>query len=168
VDAELDETLIEKDQGSEIVDPKTQKTRSQRIKELFEKALNMPKVTIRTETLKGDDSQGIPPAMVLLPESLRRLQEMSALLQQKQMDFPEEHTLLVNIAHPLVQNLEKFSQGSIIQGSGESPTGEMATLICQHVYDLALMAQKGLDADGVKAFVDRSNQVLTHLTETVR
>jgi molecular chaperone HtpG len=27
------------------------------------------------------------------------------------------------------------------------------------------MAQKGFDADGMKAFVERSNQVLTKLTE---
>jgi molecular chaperone HtpG len=37
--------------------------------------------------------------------------------------------------------------------------------MCQHVYDLALMAQKGFDAEGMKAFVERSNQVLTRLTE---
>jgi molecular chaperone HtpG len=38
-------------------------------------------------------------------------------------------------------------------------------MICHHVYDLALIAQKGFDADGMKAFVERSNQVLTKLTE---
>jgi molecular chaperone HtpG len=34
-------------------------------------------------------------------------------------------------------------------------------MICQHVYDLALMAQKGFDAEGMKAFVERSNHVPT-------
>ncbi len=103
--------------------------------------------------------------MVLLPEVLRRLREMNALMQQQSAQFPEEHILVVNTAHPLIQNLVNLSQGSILQGDGQSPSAELANLICHHVYDLALMAQKGFDAEGMKAFVERSNQVLTRLTE---
>lgn len=165
VDSEIDETLLDKDQNSEIVDPKTNKTRSEQIKEIFEKALNLPKVNIRTESLKSDDPQGTPPAMVLLPEAMRRLRDMTALLQQQAAEFPEEHILLVNTSHPLIQNVLSLSQGSIIQGSGESPSAELAKQLCHHIYDLALMAQKGFDAEGMKRFVERSNQVLTKLTE---
>ena len=165
VDSDLDNTLIDQDKAQEIVDPKTNKTRSELVKELFEKALNKPKVTIRTEALKSDDPQGTPPAMVLLPEAMRRLQEMTALMQQQSAQFPEEHILVVNTAHPLIQNLVELSQGSIVQTGGQSPSGELANDICQHVYDLALMAQKGFDAEGMKSFVERSNQVLTRLTQ---
>ncbi len=165
VDSELDETLIDKDKAGEIVDPTTNKTRSEQIKELFEKALNKPKLNIRTEALKSDDPQGTPPAMVLLPEFLRRLREMNALMQQQNMEFPEEHILVVNTAHPLIQNLVNLNQGSVIQGEGESPSGQLVDLMCHHIYDLALMAQKGFDAEGMKSFVERSNQVLTRLTE---
>ncbi len=164
VDSDLDNTLLD-DKSSEIVDPTTNKTKSETIKELFEKSLNKPKVTIRTEALKSDDPQGTPPAMVLLPEILRRLREMNAMMQQQNVEFPEEHILIVNTAHPLIQNLASLNQGSIIQGDGESPTGQLARMICQHVYDLALMSQKGFDADGMKSFVERSNEVLTKLTE---
>ncbi|MGC9528713.1 MAG: molecular chaperone HtpG [Limnospira sp.] len=162
VDSELDDTLIEKDKESEIVDPKTNKTRSEQIKELFEKSLNKPRLNIRTESLKSEDT---PPAMVLLPEAMRRLQDMTALLQQQKADFPEDHILLVNTAHPLIQNLASLNQGTIIQEGGESPSEELAKMICHHVYDLALMAQKGFDAEGMKDFVERSNHVLTRLTE---
>ncbi|MBD2017370.1 molecular chaperone HtpG [Microcoleus sp. FACHB-53] len=165
VDSDLDQTLIDQDKEKEIVDPKTNKTRSEVIKELFEKSLNKPKVNIKTQALKSDDAQGTPPAMVLLPEAMRRLREMTALLQQQNAEFPEEHVLIVNTAHPLIENLYDLSQGSIVQSSGQSPSGELANLICQHVYDLALMAQKGFDAEGMKAFVERSNQVLTRLTQ---
>ena len=165
VDSDLDKTLFDQDKAGEIVDPKTNKTRSELIKELFEQALNKPKLNIRTEALKSDDPQGMPPAVVLLPEVLRRLREMNALMQQQTVQFPEEHILLVNTAHPLIQNLVSLSQGSILQGGSQSPSGELANLICHHVYDLALMAQKGFDADGMKDFVERSNQVLTRLTE---
>ncbi|MEP0871644.1 molecular chaperone HtpG [Trichocoleus desertorum AS-A10] len=165
VDSDLDDTLIEKDQAADIVDPKTNQTRGEQLKELFQKALNRPKLIIRTESLKSDDPKGTPPAIVLLPEALRRLQEMNALMQQQLAQFPEEHVLLVNTAHPLIQNLINLSQGSIIQAEGQSASNELADMICQHVYDLALMSQKGFDAEGMKAFVERSNQVLTRLTE---
>lgn len=165
VDAELDETLIDKEKPAEIVDPNTNKTRSEQIKELFQNALNQPKLSIRTEALKSDDAQGTPPAMVLFPENLRRLRDMTALFQQQNPSFPDEHILLVNTAHPLIQHLASLSQGVVIQGSGNSPSAELANMICRHVYDLALMAQKGFDAEGMKNFVERSNQVLTQLTE---
>ncbi|MDJ0795630.1 MAG: molecular chaperone HtpG [Calothrix sp. MO_167.B12] len=165
VDSDLDNTLLDKDKSGEIVDPKTNKTRSETIKELFEKAINKPKVNIRAEALKSETQQATPPAMVLLPEILRRLRDMNALMQQQATEFPEEHILLVNTAHPLIQNLAELSQGGIIQGDGESPTGQLVKMICQHVYDLALMSQKGFDAEGMKSFVERSNDVLTKLTE---
>jgi molecular chaperone HtpG len=167
VDSDLDNTLLDKEKPAEIVDPSTNKTRSEVIKELFEKAINKPKVNIRTESLKSDNPQGTPPAMVLLPEILRRLREMNAMMQQQTVEFPEDHVLVVNTAHPLIQNLATLSQGSIIQDGGDSPTGQLANMICQHVYDLALMSQKGFDAEGMKSFVERSNDVLTKLTEQV-
>ncbi|MCL2931635.1 MAG: molecular chaperone HtpG [Trichodesmium sp. MAG_R03] len=165
VDSDLDDTLIDKENKSEIVDPTTNKTRSEQIKELFEKALNKPKINVKAQALKSEDAKTTPPAMVLLPEAMRRLRDMTALLQQEKTEFPEEHVLLVNTAHPLIQNLASISQGSIIQGSGDSPSAELAREICHHVYDLALIAQKGFDAEGMKEFVERSNQVLTKLTE---
>lgn len=167
VDSDLDDTLIDESASGDIVDPATNKTKGERVKELFEQALNQPKVTIRTDALKADNVQGAPPAIVLLPEEMRRMQEMMAMMQQQTAQFPEEHTLLVNTAHPLIQNLLDMSQGAIVQADGgQSPTATMATMICQHVYDLALMAQKGFDADGMKSFVERSNSLLTDLTKS--
>jgi molecular chaperone HtpG len=172
VDADLDETLIDKDQANEIVDPTTNKTRGETIKDLFVAALGKPKLTIRTEALKSENAEAAPPAMVLLPETMRRMQEMTAMLSQQAMQFPEEHTLVVNTAHPLIQNLIQLNKGSIVQPNvqpnvqpGGNGSNELAGMICQHVYDLALMAQKGFDADGMKSFVERSNQVLTRLTQ---
>ena len=155
VDSDIDETLIDKEKEAEIVDPATNKTRSEQVKEMFQKALNKPKVNIRTEALKSDSAEATPPAIVLLPEALRRMRDMTALLQQQAAEFPEEHVLLVNTSHPLIQNLASLSQGAIIQ-SGESPSAQLANMICHHVYDLALMAQKGFDAEGMKDFVERS------------
>ncbi len=164
IDSDLDESLLEKD-NSEIVDPATNMTLSDRMKEVFTSALAKPKLTIRTESLKSDNQASMPPAMVLLPEEQRRMQEMLAMMQQQLPEFPEEHILMVNTSHPLIQNLAAMSQSSIVQADGTSSKQELVTLICQHVYDLALMAQKGFNADTMNAFVDRSNQVLTQLTD---
>jgi molecular chaperone HtpG len=164
IDSDLDESLLEKD-SPEIVDPATNKTLSDRMKEVFTTALAKPKLTIRTESLKSDNPSAVPPAMVLLPEEQRRMQEMMAMMQQQLPEFPEEHILMVNTAHPLIQNLAAMSQSSIVQADGTSSKQELVNLICQHVYDLALMAQKGFNAETMNAFVDRSNQVLTQLTD---
>ncbi|MEM9947134.1 MAG: molecular chaperone HtpG, partial [Cyanobacteria bacterium P01_D01_bin.36] len=165
VDSDLDDTLIDSEKEAEVVDAKTNKTPSEQIKEAFEKALNRPSITIRTEALKSGD-QSAPPAMVLVPEELRRMQEMSAFLQQQGMEFPDSHTLLVNTSHPLIKNVAKLNQGSIVQTDDTpSPSAQLANMICEQVYDLALMAQKGFDADGMKAFTERSTNLLTQLTE---
>ncbi len=165
LDSDLDESLIEKDDESTIVDPTTNKTLGDRMKDLFTGALHKPKLTIRTDSLKSDDPASVPPAMVLLPEEQRRMQEMMAMMQQQVAEFPEEHILMVNTAHPLIQNLAAMEQSAIVQADGTSSNQELVNLICQHVYDLALMAQKGFNADSMNAFVDRSNQVLTQLTK---
>ncbi|BBH38959.1 heat shock protein 90 [Microcystis viridis NIES-102] len=167
VDSELDSTLLEQDQSSEIIDPGSNKTRAELIKEIFAKALDNSRINIKTEALKSDDPQATPPAIVLLPEAMRRLQEMTAMMQQKAMAFPEEHILMINTNHPLIQQIIQISQGSIVTGSGESPSAQLAKMLCQHVYDLALIAQKGFDAEGIQAFVERSNRVLTKLTEKI-
>ncbi|WP_448534579.1 molecular chaperone HtpG [Parathermosynechococcus lividus] len=165
VDAELDETLIDKDQSSEIIDPGSNKTRSEQIKALFESVLKKPKLTIRTEALKSGNSGDAPPAMILLPETSRRMQEMMAMMQQQlNVQLPEEHTLVVNTTHPLIQNLLNLSQGTIIQTSGPSETSALVEKLCHYIYDLALMAQRGFDANGMQQFSERASQVLTQLT----
>ncbi len=152
VDSELDETLIQKDKAAEIVDPVTQKTRSEKLVDLFRQALGKEKLQIKAEALKSESV----PAMILLPEALRRLQELNAILQQKPMEFLEEHTLVLNTAHPLIQNLQALAD------QGRDP--ELVTLICNHIYDLALITQKSFDPAAARAFVQRSNEVLTRLT----
>ncbi|MEL7476999.1 MAG: hypothetical protein AAGJ55_12355 [Cyanobacteria bacterium J06555_12] len=73
--------------------------------------------------------------------------------------LPDEHTLVVNTSHPLVKNLQEMSQGQVI-GSDD-----LTGLICNHIYDLAMMAQRSPDADTMQSFLQRSNDVLTKLTE---
>ncbi|NEQ95769.1 MAG: hypothetical protein F6K30_03400 [Cyanothece sp. SIO2G6] len=83
------------------------------------------------------------------------------------MQFPDEHILMINTTHLLVQNVLDLNQGAIVTGASgeESPAAKMSKLLCEHIYDLALMGQKSFGPDEMKAFVERSNQVLTQLTK---
>ncbi|MGQ9837076.1 MAG: molecular chaperone HtpG [Cyanobacteriota bacterium] len=152
VDSELDETLVDKDRAAEIIDPVSNKTRSEKLVDLFKKALGKDKLQVKAEALKSESV----PAMILLPEGLRRLRELNAIMQQKPLEFLEEHTLILNTAHPLIQNLQTLSD------EGRDP--DLVTLICNHIYDLALITQKSFDPAAARAFVQRSNEVLTRLT----
>ena len=121
---------------------------------------------IRTEAIKAEDAASAPPAIILLPEFARRMQEMTAAMQQGTVSFPEDHVLLVNTAHPLMEKLiELDANQNIVDGKSESL--DLANLISTHVYDLALMAQKSFDADSMKRFLQRSNQLLTKLTSKI-
>lgn len=163
VDAELDQSLIDQEASkSELIDPKTNKTKSDRLQELFRRALNLPKLVIRTEVLKAEDAA---PAMILLPESARRMQEMMAIMQQTNAPFPEDHILLVNTNHPLMQNLLNLEDGAIITGASLNPANQsLAETLAQHIYDLAMMGQRSFDANTMKRFLSRSSQLLTQLT----
>ncbi len=154
VDSELDDTLVDKDKAAEIVDPTTNKTRSEQLVDIFKAAIGKDKLQIKAQPLKSESV----PAMILLPEALRRLQELNAVMQQKQAEFLDEHTLIVNTAHPLIQNLQSMTT--------RGQNSDLVQLICNHVYDLALLSQKSFDPETARAFVNRSNQVLTRLTTT--
>jgi molecular chaperone HtpG len=161
VDAEIDDRLLDKEAKTELVDPKTNKTKSDRLKELFQRVLNKPKLTIRTEALKSPDS---PPSMILLPETSRRLQEMTMLLQQTNVAFPEDHIFLINTAHPLMDYLLKLDQGSLVLPAGQS-NDDTLSLLCNHIYDLAMLSQRSFDPKIMQGFLDRSVQVLTKLAK---
>ncbi|MEN9204464.1 MAG: molecular chaperone HtpG, partial [Thermostichales cyanobacterium DRC_bins_46] len=153
VDADLDASLIDSNQGPELVDPVTNKTRSQLLVETFQRVLNKPKLKIQAQALKSESV----PAIILLPEMMRRIQEMSAIMQQKLPNLLEEQTLVINTNHPLIKNLQT------LQNTAGDPG--LVDLICQQIYDLALMAQKNPDPATTRAFIQRSNELLTRLTQ---
>ena len=97
VDAELDDSL--KDNDAEITD-QDGTTESDRLRDLIKTALSNDKVTVQVQALKAG---GAPPAMILLPEQMRRLNDMGALMEQRLPGLPDHHVLLVNKRHPLVE-----------------------------------------------------------------
>ncbi|MFM8675028.1 MAG: molecular chaperone HtpG, partial [Vulcanococcus sp.] len=89
VDSELDASLQEKE--SELADADG-KDSSEKLRDLFRSALANDKVTVQVQALKGDDA---PAALILLPEQMRRINDMGALMEQRLPGLPDHHVLLI-------------------------------------------------------------------------
>ena len=159
VDSELDDSLQEKDTELSDADGKDS---SEKVRDLFKTALANDKVTIQVQALKGDQS---PAALILLPEQMRRINDMGALMEQRLPGLPEHHVLLVNRRHPLVEGLLKLSAGSVITGSGSSPSQQLADDLSRHIYEMARLAVGGLEPNQLAGFQQRSCDLMGRLME---
>ncbi|MFM2121959.1 MAG: molecular chaperone HtpG, partial [Cyanobacteriota bacterium] len=130
--------------------------------DLFKTALGNDKVTIQVQALKGEQS---PAALILLPEQMRRINDMGALMEQRLPGLPEHHVLLVNRRHPLVEGLLKLSAGSVITGSGSSPSQQLADDLSRHIYEMARLAVGGLEPNQLAGFQQRSCDLMGRLME---
>ncbi len=160
VDAELDDSLQE--QESELADADG-KDSSEKLRDLFKGALTNDKVTIQVQALKGDNA---PAALILLPEQMRRLNDMGALMEQRLPGLPDHHVLLVNRRHKLVEGLLKLSAGSVITGAGaSSPSQQLADDLSRHLYETARLAVGGLEPNQLAGFQQRSCDLMGKLME---
>ena len=160
VDSELDESLKEK---NEKITDKEGDTKDEALKKLIEESLNNKNLTIQVQALKGDNS---PPAIILLPEQMRRINDMGALMEQKIPGLPDHHVFLVNLNHSLVKSMLKLSEGSLILASGEnSSTQKLAEKVAKHIYDLAKLGVGGLEPKEIESFQRQSSELVTELLE---
>ena len=162
VDSELDDSLQEKE--SELADADG-KDASEKVRDLFKKALANDKITIQVQALKGENA---PAALILLPEQMRRLNDMGALMEQRLPGLPDHHVLLVNRRHPLVAGLLKLSRGAVLTtgaGSGGSPSQQLASDLGRHVYDMARLAVGGMAPEDLAGFQQRGTSVMGQLMQ---
>jgi molecular chaperone HtpG len=162
VDAELDESLHERE--SELADAEG-KDSSEKLRELFRRALADDKVTVQVQALKGEAA---PAALILLPEQMRRLNDMGALMEQRLPGLPEHHVLLVNRRHPLVEGLLNLSAGSVLTtpgGAGDSPSRALADDLSRHIYEMARLAVGGLEPNQLAGFQQRSSDLMGRLMQ---
>jgi len=123
------------------------------LEKLFKAAVSDDKLKIQVESLKNESV----PAMILLSEQSRRMQEMSAMFGGMDMShmFPKEHTLVLNSSNRLVKSLTDMK-------ADESKKDEIK-LISEHIYDLAMMSHQPLEPDAMAKFIERSNEILMKL-----
>jgi molecular chaperone HtpG len=163
VDAELDASLQEPD--SDLSDAEG-KDAGERLRDLFKAALSNDKVTVQVQSLKGDNA---PAALILLPEQMRRINDMGALMEQRLPGLPDHHVLLVNRRHPLVEGLLKLSAGSVLTSSSgsaaASPSQQLAEDLGRHLYEMARLAVGGLEPNQLSGFQQRSSDLMGRLMQ---
>lgn len=161
VDAELDASLQEN--TPDLTDAEG-KDPTEQLREIFRSALANDKITVQVQSLKGEEA---PAAMILLPEQMRRMNDLGALMEQRLPGLPDHHVLLINRRHPLVEGVLKLSSGAILtSGSGEaSPSQRLANDLSRHIYELARLAVGGLEPNQLAGFQQRSSDLMGQLMQ---
>ena len=161
VDSELDSSL--QDDQPELSDQEGE-TKSETLRTLIKNALNNDKVTVQVQSLKGGSEA--PAALILLPEQMRRMNDIGALMEQRLPGLPDYHILLVNRQHPLVESLLSLESGSVVIADGaSSPSHKLAVDLAQHLYDLARLAVGGLEPTELGGFQARATMLMSNLLE---
>ncbi len=151
IDSDISDTLGSKaDENDETV-----KALNKEIEDLFKNELGDKVKNLSVEGLKNEET----PALVLVSEESRRMAEMSKMYAKSGMSFPgmfdEEKTLVVNNKSAIIKKLVEIYKD-------ETKNGEVK-FICEHILDLAKIANKELDANEMDEFIKRSNQLLNRV-----
>ena len=151
IDSDISDTLGSKtDENDEV-----QKNINKEIEDVFKNTLGDKVSKISVEGLKNEKTS----AMILISEESRRMAEMSKMYAQAGMGamgmFKEEETLVVNNNNPLVKKLAEASK--------DDSKKDDVKFICEHILDLAKIANKELDADEMDEFIKRNNELLNRV-----
>lgn len=149
IDSDISESLKEKDDTSD-------KTQDEELQKLFREVMANDKLAIRVETLKTDSVS----AMILLSEQSRRMQEMSKMFGggMPGFDMPAEETVVLNKNNGLVKTLLNIKD--------DEARKDDVNLICEQIYDLAMMSHRPLEVDAMNKFIDRSNKILERIANS--
>lgn len=149
----IDSDITDAMKTDESIHEDVKKSMAQNLQKIFQTHLASDKLTVTLESLKDEKVSGI----ILLSEEKRRMQDMSKLYGFMGMDIGlgQEETLLLNKNNSLVTYLLENPQAP----------EETVKLLCEHIYDLALLSHKPLEPERMTAFLERSNQLLEFLVK---
>ncbi|MCE9499042.1 MAG: molecular chaperone HtpG, partial [Leptospira sp.] len=150
VDSDIADQVKDKNADPGLLD-QNNKTESDRILEFFKSAIGREGLEIKVEALKSGDV----PAVIILPEFIRRMMEMNLGMNQEKGGLLKNHTVVLNSSSKLIKNALKWSDGI---------NQEKAKLLAQEIYDLALISSRVLDEGELGLFLKRSNRLLEELT----
>lgn len=139
VDADIIDKLIQKDEPAAHVLTEEQ---SNRVKDIFEKAINKPTMQVSIESLSPEAM----PVTVTINEFMRRMKDMAAL--GGGMGFygamPESYNVAVNANHKIISK--------ILETKDETEQAKLA----RQAVDLALLSQGMLKGADLTEFLNRS------------
>ena len=126
------------------------KEQDEKLIEKFKNEIGDESLKIEVQSLKDDSI----PAVILLGEQSRRMQEMYRSYGQQMAGmadmFKDEFTLVLNSNNSLIKKIDTLND-------------EDANLVIDHVYDLAKISHSPLNAEQMTKFIERSNKLLEKL-----
>ena len=132
---------------------KEMEEQAEAVAKLMKKVLKKDAIKIKIEKLKNKKIS----SMITLSEESRRMQDMMKMYSMPGMDMgmfgKEGETLILNANHPLVQYVLEHQDGDNVK------------MICEQLYDLALLQQAPLEPEAMTKFVARSNDIMLLLTK---
>ena len=146
IDADVTDSMKEEVSEEEL------KAETDALTDLFRKALNNEKLEVKVEKLKNEKVS----SMITLSEENRRMQEMMKMYNMYGMDpnaFGTSTTLVLNANNALVRYLFEHSES------------EHVNMICEQLYDLAMISHQPLAPEAMTRFVTRSNEIMLLLTK---
>lgn len=117
-----------------------------KIAELFKKAVGNDELKVTAESFDDKSMH----ALIVYDEQMRRFIEMSKFYGEG-MKLPEDKTLVVNSASPLIKWLEKCGPD------------EKAELVCKQIIDLAEITLQPLENERMAEFIERSSKLLDYI-----
>ncbi len=150
IDADVNEIFKEevKEEDKEALENQT-KT----LTDVFRKALGNDKLEVKVEKLKNESVS----SMITVAEETRRMQEMMKMYNMYGMD----PSMFGGTGEVLVLN----ANNSLVKYVLEHTDGEKTPVICEQLYDLALLSHGTLSPERMTKFIARSNQIMTELAE---
>ncbi len=144
IDGDTLDKLIEKE---EAIPSKLSEDDKKTLQPIIEEVIDKEKFTVQFQSLSEKER----PAVVVMPEFMRRMKEMSAVGGGGMMgmgNMPESYNLVVNENHPII--------GKMLS---EKDT-EKKNSIAKQVADLALLSQNLLQGEALTSFIDRSLELI--------
>ena len=142
VNADMKEEVSEEDLKEE----------KETLTEVFHKALNNDKLEVKVEKLKNASVS----SMIVLSEETRRMQDMMKMYNMYGMDpnmFGGPATLVLNANNELVQYIFNHKDS------------EHVPMMCEQLYDLAMLSHKPLAPEEMTKFITRSNKIMMLLAK---
>ena len=121
---------------------------TEELSKIFKKAIKKDSLTVKVERLKNKDIS----SMITVSEETRRMQDMMKMYAMQGMPMggmgKEGYTLVLNANNKLVQKILEDKEGDNVQ------------LLCEQLYDLALIQNAPLEPEAMTKFVARTNKLM--------
>ena len=118
--------------------------------EIFKEAIKDDSLKIEVSPLKSEDM----PAVILLSEESRRMQEMYRSYGQQFAGmgdmFKDEFTLVLNSNNPLIKKISELND-------------EDKTMMAEQIFDMAMLCHKPLAPEKMTEFIRRSNDLMQRI-----